>query len=136
MPTITIATAPLTGSRRRAIALRITRWLTERDIAAGHVVVRFEVADDSLVFTGGWPVDALPATAGELHHASVTVCVGPQRDEAFRAELAAHIAATLGLTERTAFFYLEFRTTPPSEVYVAAAGPLRRTDLLAKEGTP
>ncbi|WP_436501662.1 hypothetical protein [Actinokineospora sp. HUAS TT18] len=136
MPTITIATAALSASRRRAIALKITRWLTDRGVAAGHVVVRFEEADGGMIFTGGWPVDALPVTPGELHHASVTVCVGPQRDEDFRADLAAHIADTLGRTDNTAFFYLEFRTTPPSEVYVAAAGPLRRTDLLAKEGTP
>lgn len=135
MPTICIATSALSPARRRVIALRITRWLTERAVAAHHVVVRFEVADDSLVLTGGWPVNTLPTTPGELHHASVTVCIGPQRDEVFRADLAAHIAATLGLTERTAFFYLEFRTTPLSEVYVAAAGPLRRSDLLVKEGT-
>ncbi|MFD3539184.1 hypothetical protein ACFWUQ_06740 [Streptomyces sp. NPDC058662] len=131
MPTITIATADLSAPRRRAVALSITRWLTGRGVRRAHVVVRFEPVAEDRVFAGGWPVAALPRPAeGEgLHHASVLCCVSPDRDEEFRSQLAAHIAEALGVTVRSPFFYLEFRPTSPADVYIAAAGPLHRSDL-------
>ena len=114
MPTIAISTAPLPASRRRAITLRLTRWLTDRGVAPHRVVVRFE-PPPAEVYAGGWP---LPAAT------SVTCC-GPDRDEVFRAALAGHVAATLGGDD---VLYLEFRTTLPADVYVRAGGPLTRAD--------
>lgn len=130
MPTITIASAEMSASRQRAVALTITRWLADHDVQARHVVVRFETADEQRVLAGGWPVASLPPrpAEGDLRHASVVCCISPERDEEFRAALAARIAHALGVTERTAFFYLEFRTASPSDVYIAAAGPLHRSD--------
>ncbi|MFF8837879.1 hypothetical protein [Streptomyces sp. NPDC015130] len=130
MPTITIASADLSAARRRTAALSITRWLKDRGISGAHVVVRFEPVDEESVFTGGWPVSALPRPAQDegLHHASVTCRVSPDRDESFRSALAAHIAEALGVTDRTAFFYLEFRPTSPADVHIAATGPLHRSD--------
>ncbi|MFI1016620.1 hypothetical protein [Streptomyces sp. NPDC020965] len=131
MPTITIASADLPAARRRAVALSITRWLTGRGVRGAHVVVRFETADEERVFTGGWPVAALPrpADGDGLHHASVICCVSPDRDDEFRSALAAHISDALGVTPHSPFFYLEFRPTSPADVYIAAAGPLHRSDL-------
>lgn len=128
MPTITISTSDLPAPRRRAIALRVTRWLAGHGVRPGHVVVRFEIADESRVLVGGWPVDALPRPPEGLHHASVTCCVSPDRDDDFRAGLAEQIAESLGLTTATPFFYLEFRPTSPAYVHIAASGPLGRTD--------
>ncbi|HYN94074.1 MAG TPA: hypothetical protein VES42_09535 [Pilimelia sp.] len=123
MPTIAIATAPLAPARRRAIALRLTRWLVDRGVRADRVVVRFEPPAE--VYAGGWPV---------AEHTTVTCCVGPDRDEAFRAGLAAHVTATLG---GTGLVYLELRTTAPADVYVRAGGQLTRADrpAPAQEGT-
>ncbi|MFF5445543.1 hypothetical protein [Streptomyces sp. NPDC012888] len=130
MPTITIASAGLSAPRRRAVALGITRWLTARGVRAAHVVVRFEPADEDRVFTGGWPVSALPRPegAGDLHHAWVVCRISHDRDEEFRAALAGHIAEVLGVTARTPFFHLEFLPVSPADVYVAAGGPLHRSD--------
>jgi acyl carrier protein len=128
MPTVTIATQPLPDSRRRAIALRITRWFADRGVVPRHVIVRFDPIDTGQVYAGGGPIDALPAPDGDLRHASVLCCVGPHRDDEFRAALAEHIVDTLGVTAHTPFFYLEFRTTPLSDVYLATAGPLHRSD--------
>ncbi|MFE7132313.1 hypothetical protein ACFVIM_15790 [Streptomyces sp. NPDC057638] len=130
MPTITIASSELSAARRRAVALSVTRWLTGRGVRRDHVVVRFEPADEERVYVGGWPVAALPrpAEGAGLHHASVVCRVSPDRDEEFRAELAARIAEALGVSEHTPFFYLEFRPTSPSDVHIAAGGPLHRSD--------
>jgi hypothetical protein len=81
------------------------------------------------VFSGGLPVEAL---GGSLR-ATVTCCVGPDRDEAFRSDLAGEIAAALGMTRDTAFLHIEFRPTPPGNVYVARNGRLSRADALTTE---
>ncbi|MBZ4322014.1 hypothetical protein [Streptomyces huiliensis] len=128
MPTITISSPPLPVPRRRAVALRITRWLTERGVEPGHVVVRFDSPEENSVFSGGLPVEALPHDGTGLRHASVTCRVGPDRDERFRDGLARCIAEALGADERTPFFYLEFRPTSPSDVRLGGPGRMRRAD--------
>ncbi|MFY1671568.1 hypothetical protein ACN27G_16575 [Plantactinospora sp. WMMB334] len=128
MPTITIRTVPCSPSRRRAVAVRLTRWLTDHGVPPAHVVVRFEEQPEQTTFTGGLPLEALPHRPGVLRHAAVTCCVGPDRDERFRAGLAAEIADALGAGPDTPFFYLEFRPTSPADVYLAKRGVLRRAD--------
>jgi hypothetical protein len=120
------------------VALRLTRWLTAQGVQAGHVVVRFEPTEDGTVFSGGVPVEALPyETDGSgLRHASVTVCVGPDRDDVFRDGLARCITEALGADARTPFCYLEFRPTSPSDVYLGAGGRLRRADGTAVQPAP
>lgn len=125
MPTIVIDTPAVNTAARRSVAIRLTRWFARRDVAPSHVVVRFtEVAPDT-VFSGGFPVDALPATDGPFRHAAVTCCLGPDRDDDFRADLAAEIAAALG---PVSFLYIEFQPTSPSHVYVQRADRLTRAD--------
>ncbi|MEU9100004.1 hypothetical protein [Streptomyces sp. NPDC048361] len=125
MPTIEILTSDLTVPARRAVAIRLTRHLTARGVPAGHVVVHFTTAEPNSLFTGGMPADALPSAGDGLHHARVTVCVGPDRDETFRSDLAQEIAAALGMTERTPFLYIEFRPTDPALVHLVDGGHLR-----------
>ncbi|MGW7263314.1 tautomerase family protein [Streptomyces sp. NPDC054842] len=125
MPTIDILAPDLTVPARRAVAIRLTRYLTARGVPAGHVVVHFATARPNSLFTGGMPAEALPAVDTGLHHARVSVCVGPDRDAAFRADLAREIAAALGMTERTPFLYIEFRPTDPALVHLADGGRLR-----------
>jgi hypothetical protein len=143
MPTIEISSPALPVPARRAVALRITRWLADRGIPPAHVVVRFTDLAANTLFSGGLPVDVLAgrspaagsadsprAAAGPktVRHASVTCCIGPDRDEAFRADLATEIAGALGLSERTAFLYIEFRPTSPAQVFLADRGELHRAD--------
>ncbi|MDS1271520.1 hypothetical protein RIF23_14570 [Lipingzhangella sp. LS1_29] len=130
MPTITIATPARTPSHRRAVALRLTRWLADHEgIDPAHVIVRFPPTPEQTVFSGGMPMDTLPAGNGSLQHASVTCCVGPERDEGFRSGLAAEIADALGATKDTPFLYIEFRPTPRDHVYLWRRGELQRADL-------
>ncbi|MEU0190713.1 hypothetical protein ABZ250_12735 [Streptomyces afghaniensis] len=138
MPTITIRTPELPVPRRRAVALRLTRWLTAQGVQAGHVVVRFEPTEDGTVFSGGMPVEALPHETDGTgpRHASVTVCVGPDRDDAFRDGLARCITEALGADARTPFCYLEFRPTSPSDVYLGAGEQMRRADGTAVQPAP
>jgi hypothetical protein len=128
MPTITIDTPAPRPSRRRAIAVRLTRWLADRGVDPAHVVVRFVDTGADTVFTGAIPVDALPYGEDGLPFASVSCCVAPERDERFRTGLADAIAAALGATEDTPFLYIEFRPTAPSFVYYARRGHLVRAD--------
>ncbi|GGM13680.1 hypothetical protein GCM10010129_67170 [Streptomyces fumigatiscleroticus] len=125
MPTIDILAPDLSVPARRAVAVRLTRYLTARGVPAGHVVVHFTAAEPGSLFTGGMPVEALPAAGPGLHHARVTVCVGPDRDHTFRSELAQEIAAALGMTEHTPFLYIEFRPTDPALVHLADGGRLK-----------
>lgn len=128
MPTITIDMPAIRPAERRAISVRLARWLSGHGVRPAHVVVRFADAAAGSLFSGGMPVDALPHGGRGLRYASVTCCVAPDRDEDFQAELAGEIAAALGLTEDTSFLYIEFRPTPPSRVYVARGGRLSRGD--------
>ncbi|OLF07360.1 hypothetical protein BLA60_27710 [Actinophytocola xinjiangensis] len=128
MPTITIDTPAPRPARRRAIAVRLTRWFADRGVDPAHVVIRFVDTGADTVFTGAVPVDALVRDADALPFASVTCCVGPDRDEWFRADLADEIAAALRVTEQTPFVHLEFRPTAPSLVYFARRGRLVRAD--------
>jgi hypothetical protein len=74
------------------------------------------------------PVEALGAETAGLRHASVVCQVGPNRDERFRAELAAEVAAALGADAGTGFLTIEFRPTRPGHVHVWRDGALHRAD--------
>jgi hypothetical protein len=136
MPTIEIDSPELPVATRRAVSVRLTRWLSDRDVRRSNVVVRFRTEAENSAYSGGMPLDALPGTDAVPHHASVTCCVSPDRDEPFRRELAAEIADALGMHDRTPFLYVEFRPTPPSQVYVAERGQLRRGDEQPRNSLP
>lgn len=130
MPTLIIDAPTVTPGTRRAIATRITRWFVDRGTDAAHVVVRFTEPAPATVFSGGFPVDALPAVGGVVHHASVACALSPTRDDAFRAELAEAIADALG---PAAFLVIEFRPTPPSQVHILRDGRLTRADATTRQ---
>ncbi|WP_207931020.1 hypothetical protein [Streptomyces sp. 8K308] len=142
MPTITITSPELPARRRRAVAVRLTRWLTGRGVTATHAVVRFVTEEPGSLYAGAFPVEALPAPAAgaggaePLHHASVVCQIGVDRDAGFRDELAAEIAAALGVGPGTAFFYLDLQPTARGHVYVADHGALRRVDTLGDLPAP
>jgi phenylpyruvate tautomerase PptA (4-oxalocrotonate tautomerase family) len=122
MPTVTIDTPALPSARRRDVAVRLTRWQSDRGVPPAHTIVRFTETQAGTVFSGGMPIDALPAGGSALRHASVTACIGPDRDDAFRAALAAEITDALGATDETPFLTVEFRPTRPSDVYAIRRG--------------
>ncbi|MFD5315501.1 hypothetical protein [Streptomyces sp. NPDC127098] len=142
MPTITITSPELPARRRRAVAVRLTRWLTGRGVTPTHAVVRFVTEEPGSLYAGAFPVEALPAPAADptapgrpgaqepLHHASVVCQIGVDRDADFRDQLAAEIAGALGVGPGTAFFYLDLQPTARGHVYVADHGALRRVDTL------
>jgi hypothetical protein len=129
MPTIDIRTGALSVPTRRAIAIRLTRWLATRGVSPPHVVVRFTESMANSVFTGGMPVDALGAGSRGLTHATVICGIAPDRDDEFRQELSNEVAAALGFDVNTSFLYVEFRATRPDHVYVGSHAELCRTDL-------
>jgi hypothetical protein len=143
VPTITITSPELPTRRRRAVAVRLTRWLTRQGVTSTHAVVRFVTEDPASLYAGAMPVEALPATAaaddpagapGEsIHHASVVCQIGIDRDEDFRDRFATEIAEALGVGPATAFFYLDLQPTARGHVYVADGGSLRRVDELGAE---
>ncbi|GGK73795.1 hypothetical protein [Mangrovihabitans endophyticus] len=129
MPTITIRTDPIAPGRRRAIAVRLTRWLSTRGhVEPAHVLVNFEEPSPQSTYTGGLPVEAFPRRQGSLRHAVVTCRIGPDRDERFRTDLAHEVADALGVCPETALFYLEFRATSPADVYIVRRGGLERAN--------
>lgn len=130
MPTISIETRELRPTVRMAISVRLTRWLADRNVDPAHVVVRFATTADRTVFSGGVPVEALGHGS---RTATAICCVAPDRDDAFRGALAEEIAAALGMSEDASFLYVEFRPTPPGNVYVAHDGRLSRADTLATD---
>lgn len=122
MPTITISSTPLPVRQRRSIVLRLTRWLADQGVDRGHVVVRFEPMPDNCVYVAGMPVEGLAGNRDGVTHAVVTCCISPERDEDFRAGLAAEIAAALPGSSAMALLYLEFRPTDRSDVRVGRNG--------------
>lgn len=132
MPTFHITTATLSAAGRRAVAVRLTRWLRERGIPSSNVVVHFADHAPNTVFSGGMPIEALGADTAELRHASVVCQIGPDRDADFRTELAEEIVEALGAGQGTGFLYVEFQPTQPDHVHVWGANGLRRADLPLK----
>lgn len=123
MPTLTITGTALSRGRKHRAAIRITRWLTQRDVPAHRVVIRFAETNHDEWFTGAAPVSSL-ARGEDLHSGTVLCQIDPSRDQAFRDELAAEVAAALGVGPTTAFFYLEFQPTHGRDVHIATNGEL------------
>ena len=128
MPTLRISAPTLPAGRRRAVAVRLTRWLRDHGVPPGHVVVHFDDLPPNSVFSGAVPVEALAAPAADLPCASVVCQVGPDRDEPFRSALAREIADSLGADDDTGFLSIEFRVTRPEHVHVWRQGGLCRAD--------
>jgi hypothetical protein len=125
MPTVDIRTEDLPEPRRRAIALSITRWMRNRGIEPSHVTVRFEPWPAGAVYSGGLPVDALLARRDPRDGPaamSISCALDPERDDAFRQQLAEHLASTLGAGPGTALFYLEFRDVSPRRAFLLRDG--------------
>ncbi|MFF5106729.1 hypothetical protein [Streptomyces sp. NPDC000134] len=138
MPTITITSPELPAPARRAVAVRLTRWLTARGVVPSHVVVRFVTEPPGSLYTGALPVEALPSAGGDgsLHHAGVVCQIGADRDAAFRDALAAEIGAALKVGPGTAFFHLDMQPAARGDVYVAVDGELCRADRLGGAPEP
>lgn len=136
MPTLHITACTLTAARRRAIAVRLTRWLRDRGVAPSNVVLYFADHTPNTVFSGAMPVEALGQETAGLRHAGVVCQVGPDRDERFRAELSAEIADALGADAGTGFLTIEFRPTRPDHVHVWLAGALHRADRWPESAVP
>jgi hypothetical protein len=128
MPTIEITTSPLPTPRKRAIAVRLTRWLTARDIQSSHVVVRFVPEQQNSLFSAGMPIEAMAVSTATPCHATVSCHISPDRDHSFRDELAEELLSALDMVDRSEFVYIEFRPTHPDLVYVAPRGRLHRAD--------
>lgn len=133
MPTIHISSDPLPVPRRRAVAVRLTRWLRTRGVAPAHVVVHFDDHRPNTVFSGGMPVEAIGGDVPGPTYASVVCQLGPDRDAAFRAEFAAELSAALGADAGSGFLYLEFRPTRADHVHVQRDGVLVRADVLTHD---
>jgi|GEM_PF-2267876 phenylpyruvate tautomerase PptA (4-oxalocrotonate tautomerase family) len=131
MPSIQISTVPLKTARRRAIAIQLTRWLSAHGVPPAHVIVQFTEIAPGTVFSGGLPLDALPGWRDGRCHAVVTCSIDPGRDQEFRTGLAAELARVLGPAQESVFLYIEFRLTPPGQVYLAGSSGPRRADELA-----
>jgi hypothetical protein len=136
MPTIHIATEPLGAARRRAVTLRLTRWLRARGVAPAHVIVHFADLPPNTAFSGGMPVEALGTGAPALRCASVVCHLSPDRDAGFRAEFAAELAAALDAVPGTGFLQIEFRTTRPDHVFIWRDGALGRVDTMNGRAIP
>lgn len=136
MPTLHITSCTLTASRRRAVAVRLTRWLRDRGVLPSNVVLTFADHPPNTVFSGAMPVEALGSETAGLRHASVVCQVGPDRDERFRAELSAEVADALGADAGTGFLTIEFRSTRPDHVHVWRAGALHRADRWPEAALP
>ncbi|QUQ68838.1 hypothetical protein [Kutzneria sp. CA-103260] len=128
MPTVEIVTAALPANRKRAIAVRLTRWLVNRGVTASHVVVSFTDESRNSLFSGGMPIDAITPRPPAPAHARVVCCIGANRDDRFRDELADELVAALATADRDGFVYVEFRPIESPLVYLAHGGRLSRAD--------
>ena len=124
MPTITIRTGQLTAVQRRAIAVRLTRWLAEAGSKAAHVTVCFEESPAGTVFSGGMPAEALAAGQGALPVATVLCRISPDRDQQFRHDLARELVRLLPGGEQMPLVYVEFLRAAPADVWIANHGQL------------
>lgn len=124
MPTITIRTGQLTAVQRRAIAVRLTRWLAEAGSKAAHVTVCFEESPAGTVFSGGMPVEALAAGQDAPAVATVLCRISPDRDEQFRHNLAQELVRLLPGGEQMPLIYVEFQRAAPADVWIANHGRL------------
>jgi hypothetical protein len=122
LPTITIRTGPLPVVLRRAIAVKLTRWLTDAGATAAHVTVCFEEMTAGTVFSGGMPAEALAGPHAGPAAATVVCRVSPDRDGQFREELAREIVSTLPDGDAMPFVYVEFQPTAAGNVWIANHG--------------
>jgi hypothetical protein len=132
LPTIEVSSTPLTPSARLRAAVRLTRWLAAHGSRAAHVVVTFRTVEPMAYFCGGVPLTTYAdgATAdgtGEsatVRWASVVCRVHPDRDHAYRAELAEEIREALGLDGDGAHLTVRFEPTQPERVFYLDSGSM------------
>lgn len=128
MPTLNITSPALPARERRAIAIRFARWFADRGVSPSHVVVTFTEQAPASTFAGGFPAEGMAGRDAGLSHAGVVCCLGPDRDDAFRAELAHEMCQALGADDGTGLVHIEFRTTDPGSVHLWRTGRLERAD--------
>ncbi|MFD9903754.1 hypothetical protein [Streptomyces sp. NPDC059063] len=127
MPTVDVTSTPLTPSARLKAALRLTRWLATHGSNAAHVVVSFRTAEPMTYFAGGMPLTTYAEGAAEdkrARWASVVCHVHPDRDHAYRAELAEEIRAALGLDADATHLMVRFEATRPDRVAYLESGSM------------
>ncbi|GAA1925713.1 hypothetical protein GCM10009837_58840 [Streptomyces durmitorensis] len=127
MPTVDVSSTPLTPSARLRAALRLTRWMAAHGSAAAHVVVSFRTAEPMAYFAGGMPLTAYGDGMDEdrrARWASVVCHVHPDRDHAYRAELAEEVREALGLDADTAHLTVRFEPTQPDRVFYLESGSM------------
>ncbi|MET0135034.1 MAG: hypothetical protein ABW215_15750 [Kibdelosporangium sp.] len=132
MPTLQITSTALPTSSKRAIAVRLTRWMAGRGIQIPHVVVRFTEEPRNSLFCGGVPIEADSAGTEGPRYATAVCTIGADRDERFRDELARELTDALNAVIRPAFVYIEFRPIDSALVYLALHGPARRATQLTR----
>jgi phenylpyruvate tautomerase PptA (4-oxalocrotonate tautomerase family) len=136
MPTITIRTGQIPVVERRAIAVKLTRWLVETGVPASHVVVCFEEIPNGTVFSGGMPVESIGADNSRISSAAIFCRIAPDRDEHFRHSLAQKIVELLPAGHEMPLIYIEFQATPPSDVWIGSQGRLGPVGSPSAEGEP
>lgn len=127
MPTVEVNSTPLTPSARLKAALRLTRWMAAHGSNAAHVVVSFRTDEPMTYFAGGMPQTTYQDDASQGRHArwaSVVCHVHPDRDHAYRAELAEEIREALGLDADTAHLMVRFEPTRPDRVFHLDSGAM------------
>ena len=133
MPTVDVTSTPLTPSARLRAALRLTRWMAAHGSNAAHVVVSFRTAEPMEYFAGGMPLTTYEDDTGQDRHArwaSVVCHIHPDRDHAYRAELAEEIGQALGLDADTAHLTVRFQPTQPDRVFYLESGSMTSGDPL------
>ncbi|MGW7074717.1 hypothetical protein [Streptomyces sp. NPDC054866] len=127
MPTIDVTSTPLTPSARLKAALRLTRWMAAHGSDAAHVVVTFRTAEPMTYFAGGVPLTPYGDGTDEdkrARWASVVCHIHPDRDPAYRAELAEEIREALGLDAGTAHLMVRLEPTQPDRVFYLDSGSM------------
>ncbi|MEU1941244.1 hypothetical protein ACFW95_34585 [Streptomyces sp. NPDC059474] len=131
MPTVDVTSTPLTPSARLKAALRLTRWLAVHGSNPAHVVVSFRTAEPMAYFAGGMPLTTYPDGNSEekqARWASVVCHIHPDRDHAYRAELAGEVREALGLAPETAHLMVRFEPTQPDRVIHLESGSMTSGD--------
>jgi len=136
LPTIEVTSTPLTASTRVRVAIRLTRWLSDRGSHTAHAVVVFRAAEPMTYFAGGVPLSRYgEGDEGEAKRArwSSVVCrVHPDRNHAYISELAHEVREALGLTGESDHCVIRFEPTRPDRVlYAGTGGPTIDSPALA-----
>ncbi|MFE0683821.1 hypothetical protein ACFW17_23805 [Streptomyces sp. NPDC058961] len=127
MPTVEVTSNPLTPSTRLRAAMRLTRWMAAHGSKAAHVVVSFRTAEPMAYFAGGMPLTTYEQGNDQSQKASwahVVCHIHPDRDHAYRDELALEIAEALKVDLADAHLMVRFEPTRPDRVFYLHEGSI------------